>query len=164
MNIPKAISSKRGFTLIEIVLVLAIAGLIMIVVFLAVTGAQRSRRDTQRKNDIARVVAGIEKFRSNHLNQPPASTAELNDVVTNYVDNLADPINSTPYTVTYRSPSSSNTAIPPVGTMYYQQGKECADGSATTPITGPGTDLAKFALWGGMEAGSAGAFYCLDNS
>lgn len=48
---------RQGFTLIEIVLVLAIAGLILLVVFLAVNGAQRSRRDTARKDYVNRVVA-----------------------------------------------------------------------------------------------------------
>ena len=35
----KLLKDKKGFTLIEIVLVLAIAGLIMVIVFLAVGGA-----------------------------------------------------------------------------------------------------------------------------
>jgi len=42
-------SKKSGFTLIEIVIVLAIAALIMVIVFVAVSGAQRSRRDAVTK-------------------------------------------------------------------------------------------------------------------
>ena len=44
----------EGFTIIEVVLVLAIAGLIFLMVFLALPALQRSQRDTQRKNDMAR--------------------------------------------------------------------------------------------------------------
>ena len=52
-------AKKSGFTLIEIVIVLAIAALIMVIVFVAVQGAQRSRRDTTRKSDAARVLASL---------------------------------------------------------------------------------------------------------
>jgi prepilin-type N-terminal cleavage/methylation domain-containing protein len=43
-----------GFTIIEVVLVLAIAGLIFLLVFLALPGLQRSRRDAQRKSDMGK--------------------------------------------------------------------------------------------------------------
>ena len=41
--------NKKGFTIIEIVLVLAIAGLIFLMIFVALPALQRSQRDTQRK-------------------------------------------------------------------------------------------------------------------
>lgn len=59
-------SQSKGFTLIEIVLVLAIAGLIFALVFLAVAGAQRARRDTERKSSAARMIAAAEQLASNH--------------------------------------------------------------------------------------------------
>lgn len=43
---------KNGFTIIEVVLVLAVAGLIFLMVFLALPALQRSQRDTQRKSEI----------------------------------------------------------------------------------------------------------------
>ena len=69
---------ERGFTLIEIVLVLAIAGLIMVIVFLAVSGAQKSRRDAQRKTDLARISAALDTYAGNHEGKYP-STVEVND-------------------------------------------------------------------------------------
>ena len=44
---------ERGFTIIEVVLVLAVAGLIFLMIFLALPALQRSQRDTQRKREIA---------------------------------------------------------------------------------------------------------------
>lgn len=64
---------EKGFTLIEIVLVLAIAGLIMVIVFLAVSGAQKSRRDTQRKNDLSRLLSQVEEYASNNSGNYPAA-------------------------------------------------------------------------------------------
>ena len=56
----------RGFTIIEVVLVLAIAGLIFLMVFLALPALQRSQRDAQRKRDVAVIRAAVENYRSNN--------------------------------------------------------------------------------------------------
>ena len=50
MNKHKQNNNKYGFTIIEVVLVLAVAGLIFLMVFIALPTLQRSQRDTQRKN------------------------------------------------------------------------------------------------------------------
>lgn len=63
------LKKEKGFTLIEIVLVLAIAGLLLVIVFLALQGAQRSRRDQQRKQDAATALAAMESCASNHDGQ-----------------------------------------------------------------------------------------------
>jgi prepilin-type N-terminal cleavage/methylation domain-containing protein len=57
---------NNGFTLIEIVLVMAIAGLILVIVFFALAGSQRSRRDNARKHDAARVLAAVETCAGNN--------------------------------------------------------------------------------------------------
>ena len=46
---------KAGFTIIEVVLVLAIAGLIFLMVFLALPALNRGQRNTQRKRDAAQI-------------------------------------------------------------------------------------------------------------
>jgi prepilin-type N-terminal cleavage/methylation domain-containing protein len=53
-------SKKSGFTLIEIVIVLAIGALIMVVVFVAAQGALMARRNEQRRSDARRVLAAVE--------------------------------------------------------------------------------------------------------
>lgn len=52
--------NKKGFTLIEVVLVLAIGGLIFLLAFIAYQQVSRNRRDTQRRNDAGRILAQIE--------------------------------------------------------------------------------------------------------
>ena len=56
-------STKKGFTIIEVVLVLAIAGLIFLMVFLALPALQRSQRDTERKQDIAMLVTALQNWK-----------------------------------------------------------------------------------------------------
>ena len=53
---------KPGFTIIEVVLVLAIAGLIFLMVFIALPALQRSQRDAQRKNDMSRLADAINRW------------------------------------------------------------------------------------------------------
>jgi prepilin-type N-terminal cleavage/methylation domain-containing protein len=62
---------KKGFTIIEVVLVLAIAGLIFMMVFIALPALQRSQRDTQRKNDMARMQSAIVNYQTNNHNRLP---------------------------------------------------------------------------------------------
>ena len=56
------IKNKQGFTIIEVVLVLAIAGLIFLMVFIALPALQRSQRDTQRRNDYSMLSSAITSF------------------------------------------------------------------------------------------------------
>ncbi len=54
--------APSGFTIIEVALVLAIAGLIFLVVFLALPALQRSQRDTARRQDVANGVVAVQQF------------------------------------------------------------------------------------------------------
>ncbi len=62
----KLLKKEKGFTLIEVVIVLAIAALIILVVLQAVTSAQKSNRDTARKSEAGRVVSLLEQYASNN--------------------------------------------------------------------------------------------------
>lgn len=53
------LKNKKGFTIIEVLIVLAIAGLIMLIVFLAIPTLQRNSRNTQRNNDASLVIAAV---------------------------------------------------------------------------------------------------------
>ena len=70
---------EEGFTIIEVVLVLAIAGLIFLIVFLALPQLQRSRRDTQRRSDLGRILAEMENYSTNNDGEYPETAAELAD-------------------------------------------------------------------------------------
>ena len=55
-------SQKPAFTIIEVVLVLAIAGLIFLMVFIALPALQRNQRDTQRKTSLNNLEIGVVGF------------------------------------------------------------------------------------------------------
>ena len=64
-------SQKPAFTIIEVVLVLAIAGLIFLMVFIALPALQRNQRDTQRKNDMSRLKTAIDSYKANNRGKVP---------------------------------------------------------------------------------------------
>ena len=77
---------EKGFTLIELVIVLAIAALVIAAVLLAVGGAQRSQRDSNRKNVAGRLSTAVQNFASNNNGRVTGFNCG-----NNYCNNLLDP-------------------------------------------------------------------------
>lgn len=73
---------EKGFTIIEVLIVLAIAGLILLVVFLAVPALQRNARNTQRNEDIASILGGISEFVNNNNGNIPAAISVSGSTLT----------------------------------------------------------------------------------
>lgn len=131
-------NNKKGFTIIEVVLVLAIAGLIFLMVFLALPALQRSQRDTQRKNDASRLRAAVTDYSSNNRGALPwtaaGDIADDSAFLKNYVlkgSSFNDPSTNAQYKVkakdTNNTASMSDTAI---GTMYVAAKAACdSDGA-----------------------------------
>lgn len=65
---------KKGFTIIEVVLVLAIAGLIFLMVFIALPALQRGQKDQQRKSDLNRAQTAINTYQANNRGKIPDET------------------------------------------------------------------------------------------
>ncbi|MGH7241470.1 MAG: type II secretion system protein, partial [Candidatus Saccharimonadales bacterium] len=105
----------EGFTIIEVLIVLAIAGLILLIVFLAVPALQRNSRNTQRKNDVAALLAGVNDYASNNSGSLP-----INTTPPTYANNI----------VTFNNPTAgSPTAQAKVG--YYTTGIGAASGDVS---------------------------------
>ncbi|CAN5405824.1 hypothetical protein BH10PAT4_BH10PAT4_2010 [soil metagenome] len=66
-------TKEKGFTIIEVVLVLAIAGLIFLMVFIALPALQRSQRDSARKSEVGTVASSITSYQSNNRGTAPTA-------------------------------------------------------------------------------------------
>ena len=73
---------SEGFTIIEVLIVLAIAGLIMLIVFLAVPALQRNSRNTAVKNDVANALGGVAEFQAANSGVMPTAATTTAGVVT----------------------------------------------------------------------------------
>ena len=58
--------SNKGFTIIEVLIVLAVAGMVMAIVFLAVPTLQRNSRNSGRRSDIGRIGTAVNDWVANN--------------------------------------------------------------------------------------------------
>lgn len=83
--VPLQNKARSGFTIIEVLIVLAIAGLIMLIVFLAVPALQRNSRNNARNADAARIAGAVNECLSNN-NGKIANCDTQADISTRYMD------------------------------------------------------------------------------
>ena len=70
-SIMKKHKINYGFTIIEVVLVLAIAGLIFLMIFLGLPALQRNQRNTARKQDYSVIASAIQTYKANNKGEFP---------------------------------------------------------------------------------------------
>lgn len=89
----KAKTATKGFTVIEVVLVLALAGLIFLMAFIALPQMQRSQRDAERKDDMMLFTESVKKYMTNNRGTlPDTQGTQLGDI------NIAGDLSSAPDT------------------------------------------------------------------
>lgn len=127
---------QSGFTIIEVMIVLAIAGLIMAIVFLAIPALQRSNRNTQRKSDASRLAGLVAEFQSNNNGGLPADVSTA----------LGKPTWASFTTVSIAT-AASNPAAPNPDTLLLVTGSNC---DTNGKVLAPGT-ARQFAVFYGIE-------------
>ncbi|HEY8992654.1 MAG TPA: type II secretion system protein [Candidatus Microsaccharimonas sp.] len=165
MNAPQFKQTrKQGFTIIEVVLVLAIAGLIFLMVFIALPALQRNQRDTQRKNDMGRLSTALVNYtNSNRGTLPTNYTTFTTQYLITGGDTFIDPAgapsgsNATSYQFTaLDNQELTKSYSESQNTIYYTTGYACGDTSSTV-VTGGSRKVAfRMALEGG-------GYYCVSN-
>ena len=75
----KRTENIKGFTIIEVVLVLAIAGLIFLMVFIALPALQAGQRDTARKSDVSNVASAMTSYVGTNRGNFPAAGSTLDN-------------------------------------------------------------------------------------
>jgi len=158
---------QDGFTIIEVLVVLAIAGIIMVIVFLAVPALQRSSRNNALNTSARNILAAVGNYVSvNGGNVPAAQAAAApsggsvtigssgnietakvdNGVATVQIDNGATPI----------------TTAAVVGTMQVVTGTKAACNTTSTALNGLSTASPRsFVVLFVAESGSGNILKCL---
>jgi|SRR6478672_11531005 len=152
-------TNKKGFTIIEVVLVLAIAGLIFLMVFIALPALQRNQRDTARKSDVSTISAAVNSYTGNNRGSYPTS-AQL----TTYITDVSDNTDKTKITLV---PYAATVSIAETETIVVT-GAKCAGTGAMNATTKKATQSLtsaskrQYSTVGFLEAGG-GTSYCLDS-
>lgn len=115
---------SEGFTIIEVLIVLAIAGLIMLIVFLAVPALQRNSRNTSIKNDVGNVLGGIAEYQAANGGAMPTGIAGTGTI------NYTGPAGTTATSIQVQGSTVVNTAaaLPTTataGTIQVRLGQKC---------------------------------------
>lgn len=148
---------QKGFTIIEVVLVLAIAALIFLMVFIALPALQSSQRDTARKNDVSIVASAVNSWSSS--NRGKALSTMTGDDLKKYVTNVSD--NTTKDSIEVKSFADAKTVVPEDGMVVVVTGATCGSADGATQTPGKGT-LRQYATITKIEA-AGGSAYCLDS-
>lgn len=164
--------SDQGFTIIEVLIVLAIAGLILLIVFLAVPALQRNARNTNRKTDASAVLAAVSEYEDNNDGQLPLGGSFASGTLT--LCNTAGCSASTSanadaklgyYTGFATSPGTgdvtlytSYTAAPanPADDLIIDEGASCTGNTVTNA-----NNTRAFAALYGVEASGGYAWQCV---
>ena len=153
---PKQKNSKKGFTIIEVVLVLAIAGLIFLMVFVALPALQRSQRDTQRRQDYADLLASVNSYITNSNGNLPKANTTLS--AKEYVNSTGNGPSGTAYTVNVCNFGEGKCKSAPTGASSNSEGAIQVIRQATcnsgTPKKVASTKA--FVIYGDLESGT----YC----
>lgn len=129
MNVPQK-QNQKGFTIIEVVLVLAIAGLIFLMVFIALPALQRSQRDGQRRSDVSSFVSQLTSYSTNNRGSLP-TTANIGSFMTSYMktpNEFKDPKTGSSYVYTANNPN--------IGEIQYVPNRACVGENVGTTAAG----------------------------
>ena len=158
-------SQKPAFTIIEVVLVLAIAGLIFLMVFIALPALQRNQRDTQRKNDMGRVLTAVQKYQVNNRGNMPSDLFGVSgSFIDSYLlangDTFSDPDGSAYFfwevPISYGIISRKSSVNPVGSTVIHVVRQAKCDGESVKAATGANNIAFVMVLEGGGK-------YCVNN-
>ena len=152
---------KTGFTIIEVVLVLAIAGLIFLMVFVALPALQRSQRDTQRRQDYADLASAISSYMTNNNGKlPPAGDDKLDPK--EYINNDGTDPNGKTYSISVIEATGSMSVTKPTeGKVYVYTKADCSGSEQGTGYAIPkyNDSTRSYAIYGYLDSGT----YCQAN-
>jgi prepilin-type N-terminal cleavage/methylation domain-containing protein len=138
---------RQGFTIIEVLIVLAIGGLMITMVFAAIPFITRSNQNNQRKNDVAIILQSISDYR---LHNTGSFTTNVLDLKLSGINSLGYYKASTDIKINPSpviSPDTDTTKV------YVYNYSKCSQSNDGTKVAGGSRDIvALFALDKGSGA------------
>jgi prepilin-type N-terminal cleavage/methylation domain-containing protein len=141
---------NQGFTIIEVLIVLAIAGLIMLVVFLAVPALQRNSRNQQYRSEASRILTSTTEWTNNNNGATPVSA--------NSGAILALSNNKQYTTLTIQSSTTLAAGLPSLTNAVLVTGAKC---NSNAPVTGAARQIAL--MYAIEDSNGAATAQCLDS-
>jgi len=145
---------NEGFTIIEVLIVLAIAGLILLIVFLAVPALQRNAHNTSAKNDVSGILGGVNEYVNNNNGSLPAGVSGSGNALT--IGTAASGINTAAVKLGYYDAGNVTLVTtvgtaPTVGNVQIVLKASC---SGNAPVVNSATTPRGYAAWFALEGGA----------
>ncbi len=170
MYMLKKSKNNSGFTIVETMIVLAIAGLILAIVLLAVPALQRASQNSNIKSDAEAIASAINNYESNNTGQIPTGVsikAGSNQVVVTGSGSVnsqatvqaSDTIQFQNSTSGYLAPTYSTASLMDVSPnhLVIDAGYQCS----TTPSAQLTPSASSIAIFYPIVTGSGGGIGCL---
>ncbi|HEY4963383.1 MAG TPA: prepilin-type N-terminal cleavage/methylation domain-containing protein [Candidatus Saccharimonadales bacterium] len=177
------IKNNKGFTIVETLIVLAIAAVIIIIVLLAVPALQRTSRNSNIKTDATTFGGGVSEYESANGGALPTGISDTTGAVTftgatatkatisgNTITSTATtPTAGTPTSITYsasaganctQNGTSCNTVTP--GHIAYSLGASCPTPNTGSPIS-ISASASSIAILYPIEISGGGSVGCYQN-
>jgi len=160
----KRTENNKGFTIIEVVLVLAIAGLIFLMVFIALPALQAGQRDTARKSDVSNVAAAVNSFASANRGAFPDTTklgTQLEAVTSGGSTTYGALSNNITSVVVNLTPTAGNQTAAQDGVITVYKGLKCDTNGANGAVSLVAGTARGYATVTQLEGGNKTG-YCLN--
>jgi prepilin-type N-terminal cleavage/methylation domain-containing protein len=153
INRVRSKQSPNGFTIVETLFVLAIAGIFLLIVFEAIPSLTRSSRNEERKHDVASILQAMSNYELSHSGNIP-DTATFNTYLSSYYHLIVYKPSSVIVTIgsfpASASPggyaNSTSTTSPLADKVYIYNNEVCDSYNATNAGAGFNDIVALYSL------------------
>lgn len=150
---------QDGFTIIELLIVIAIIGILATLVLTNFSSAQAKGRDSVRQNDIGALSRSLELYHTENGAYPAEPAANLAaliegvnaDTITDEANNIIA-ISITDANAATADPYTAGSGNKPAGAQYTYAGYNCSVGPGLEAL---GETCASFVIYSWSEAGTA---------
>ena len=161
--------SKKAFTLIELLAVVAIVGILSAFVFVQTNNALNSGKDAKRKSDVALLASGVASYLSESVSLPVSASCNINNGCSSEINQIfevqlgtlpIDPDSGSSYKYESDGTDCTISAILSTGDTYQYS---CSTDEVTSGTPTPG-ECGTAATTYAPDASSFSGTYCINGT
>lgn len=119
------IKNSQGFTIVEIMIVMAIIGMMLLAMLLVVPTLRRNARNKQRRDDVGAIISAINEYSTNNSGNLPANASDFSADAKVSFYAVGD--------INYSTTAAANgNGLTDANTVYVRTGTRCNGNDPTT--------------------------------
>jgi len=138
-------SKAKGFTIVEVLFVLAIGGLILMMVFLAIPAINRWNNNSKRKADVSAILQAVSDYRLQNMGNFPGDDIAKNNL-RNQLSNKLNIYANTAIGISFDSNTGTVSAVTAIDTVKVYNSAICNSSGGGASLGGSRDIVALYAL------------------